>query len=125
MHKKGIIAIEFIDRMDYAYAAANMIISRAGAIAISEICAVGKPCILVPLPTAAEDHQKKNAMALVEKEAAILVENNKAVEILGDAVFKLLSDEEKQNTLSNNLKKLAITDAAERIVDEIINLINT
>ncbi len=119
---KGVRTIEFIDRMDYAYAVADVIISRAGAIAISEICAVGKPTIFIPLPTAAEDHQKKNALALVEKEAAIFIENNKAIEQLGDTVMDLIKNESLLSELSMNLKKLAITNADERIVDEIIKL---
>ena len=119
---KGIIAIEFIDRMDYAYAIADAIISRAGAIAISEICAVGKPAIFVPLPSAAEDHQKKNALALVEKEAALLIENDDAINKLGVAVLDLLNNENLLKKLSSNLKKLAITNADERIVDEILKL---
>jgi len=124
LDKKGIRTIQFIDRMDYAYAVADVIISRAGAIAISEICAVGKPAIFVPLPTAAEDHQKKNALALVEKKAALLIENNEVSNKLGKAVMDLINNEEKQSKLSTNLKKLAITNADERIVDEILKLTN-
>jgi len=119
---KGIRTIEFIDRMDFAYAAADIIISRAGAIAISEICVVGKPTIFIPLPTAAEDHQKKNALALVEKKAALLIENNEVISQLGKAITDLTKDEKEQSQLSVNLKKLAITNADERIVDEILNL---
>ena len=120
---KGVRTIEFIDRMDYAYSVADVIVSRAGAIAISEICAVGKPTIFIPLPTAAEDHQKKNALALVEKEAALFIENGDAINNLGNAVIELIKNENQQKELSSNLKKLAITNADERIVDEIFNLI--
>lgn len=123
INEKGIKTIEFIDRMDYAYTVADVIISRAGAIAISEICAVGKPTIFIPLPTAAEDHQKKNALALVEKKAALYIENNEAINQLGDAIMDLINNESQQSELSANLKKLAITNADERIVDELLKII--
>lgn len=116
---KGIKAVEFIDRMDYAYAAADVIVSRAGAIAISEICAVQKPTVFVPLPFAAEDHQRKNAQALVDKNAAMMVLNHEAPDKLGSMVMNLIRDEDKQNEFSLNLSKLAIKNASERIVDEI------
>lgn len=122
LKEKGIRTIEFIDRMDFAYAVADVIISRAGAIAISEICAVGKPTIFIPLPTAAEDHQKKNALALVEKKAALMIENNEVINQLGKAILDLANNKEKQSQLSANLLKLAITNADERIVDEILKL---
>jgi len=119
---KQIKVVEFIDRMDYAYAAADILVSRAGAIAISEICAVEKPAIFVPLPTAAEDHQTKNAKALVEKEAAVLISNKDVNEKLGDEIINLIKDEERQIKFGKNLSKLAIKDAADRIVDEIEKL---
>lgn len=122
LNNRQIKTIEFIDRMDYAYAVADVIISRAGAIAISEICAVGKPTIFIPLPTAAEDHQKKNALSMVEKEAALLIENNEAINQLGKAAIDLIKNEKQLMALSINLKKLAITNADERIVDEIFKL---
>jgi len=83
--------------MDYAYALSDVIISRAGAIAISEIANVAKPAIFVPLPTAAEDHQTKNAMALVENNAALMVENKDVMEELTPAVINLIKNEEKQD----------------------------
>lgn len=122
LKNKGVRTIEFIDRMDYAYAVADVIISRAGAIAISEICAVGKPTIFIPLPTAAEDHQKKNALALVEKEAALYIENDEVINKLGNATIELIKNKNQLSVLSTNLKKLAITNADERIVDEILKL---
>jgi UDP-N-acetylglucosamine--N-acetylmuramyl-(pentapeptide) pyrophosphoryl-undecaprenol N-acetylglucosamine transferase len=115
---------EFIDRMDLAYAVADVIISRAGAIAISEICAVGKPPIFVPLPTAAEDHQTKNAQALVDKNAAIMIKNNEVAEMIKDTLLNLMNDTTKQKSLSENLKKLAIKNSAEIIADEILELID-
>ena len=120
----GIRAVAFIDRMDYAYSLANVIISRAGAIAISEICAVGKPAIFVPLPSAAEDHQTKNAQALVDKNAALLIKDHEANNLLVNSVIKLIQDKEKQIELSQNLVKLAKKDADEKIADEILALVN-
>lgn len=123
LNVKNIIVTQFIDRMDLAYAMADIIISRAGAIAISEICAVGKPPIFIPLPSAAEDHQTKNADALVEKEAAILIKNSDVSAKIGDALLNLLNDKKKQNTLSENLKKLAIRNSADLIANEILKLV--
>jgi UDP-N-acetylglucosamine--N-acetylmuramyl-(pentapeptide) pyrophosphoryl-undecaprenol N-acetylglucosamine transferase len=124
LQSKGIRTIAFIDRMDYVYALADIIVSRAGAIAISEICAVGKPTVFVPLPSAAEDHQTKNARALADKNAALLIKDNESNEKLADTVLQLLSDKQKRQELSSNISKLAITDAAERITDEILGLLN-
>lgn len=114
----------FIDRMDLAYAISDVIVSRAGAIAISEICIVGKPPVFIPLPSAAEDHQTKNAKALVEHNAAILLPQNEADEKLGSLLFDLINDSTKQNTFSENLKKLAVKNSADKIADEIIKLSN-
>ena len=121
---KGVKVTSFIEKMDYAYALSDVIISRAGAIAISEIANVAKPAIFVPLPTAAEDHQTKNAMALVENNAALMVENKDVMEELIPAVINLIKNEEKQTELKRNLKKLAIDDAAEKITDELLKLMN-
>lgn len=116
-------AVVFIDRMDYAYAAADIVISRAGAIAISEICAVGKPSILVPLPTAAEDHQSKNANALVEKNAAILIRDHETEKLLVQTAIQLLTDENRQAEMRRNLLKISRTDAAEQIAGVILKLV--
>jgi len=123
LNTKSIIVTEFIDRMDLAYAMADVIISRAGAIAISEICAVAKPPIFIPLPSAAEDHQTKNADALVKKNAAILINNSEVGEKIGDTLLDLLEDEQRQKILSENLKKLAIKNSADLIADEILKLV--
>ena len=96
--------VDFITKMDYAYAASDIVVSRAGAIAISELCIIGKPVIFVPLPWAAEDHQTKNAMALVEKNAALLIKNADAVNRIGDVVVELENDREKQNCYLKTLK---------------------
>ncbi|MCD4771927.1 MAG: undecaprenyldiphospho-muramoylpentapeptide beta-N-acetylglucosaminyltransferase [Bacteroidales bacterium] len=121
--KEGIKVIEFITKMDYAYSCADIVISRAGAIAISELCAVGKPTVFVPLPTAAENHQYKNALALRSQDAALIVKNDKAKEKLVETVIELSKNEEKQQELTNNIRKLAIIKADDQIADEIIKLI--
>jgi UDP-N-acetylglucosamine--N-acetylmuramyl-(pentapeptide) pyrophosphoryl-undecaprenol N-acetylglucosamine transferase len=120
---KNIAVQGFINRMDLAFAAADVIVSRAGAGTISELCLVGKPVILVPSPNVAEDHQTKNALALVEKSAAILVPDNQAVERLVAEALLLVSDVEKRKILSANIVSLAERDADIRIAKEIINLI--
>jgi len=115
---------EFISGMDLAYSLSDVIISRAGAIAISEICLAGKPVIFVPLPTAAENHQHKNAFSLVKKNAALLVENKNASNELVDLAIDLLENNELKEKLAANINKLAIGNAGERIADEVIKLIN-
>jgi UDP-N-acetylglucosamine--N-acetylmuramyl-(pentapeptide) pyrophosphoryl-undecaprenol N-acetylglucosamine transferase len=120
--QSGINAYDFINRMDYAYAAADVVISRAGASSISELCIVGKPSILVPSPNVAEDHQTKNAMALVNNNAAILVKDFEANEVLIKKVIALLKDDEEQKSLKNNIGKMALKDSANVIATEIIKL---
>jgi len=112
----------FITKMNYAYAVANVVISRAGALSISEICVTGKPSILVPSPNVAEDHQTKNAMALVSKNAALLVKDVDAEEALVSSALNLINDESKCNELRENLKPLAFKNAAESIANEIIKI---
>ncbi|SFS89224.1 undecaprenyldiphospho-muramoylpentapeptide beta-N-acetylglucosaminyltransferase [Sphingobacterium wenxiniae] len=113
----------FVDRMDYAYAAADLIISRAGAGTISELCIVGKPVILVPSPNVAEDHQTKNAEALVSKGAAVLVKDDVARDTLYEEAMKLFADEAKLASLSAAIKKMALLDADEVIAKEVLKLI--
>ncbi|MBQ9255060.1 MAG: undecaprenyldiphospho-muramoylpentapeptide beta-N-acetylglucosaminyltransferase [Bacteroidales bacterium] len=110
---------EFIFDMDKAYSVADIIISRAGALSISELCCVGKPTILVPSPNVAEDHQTKNAMALVEKNAAIMVEDSKMNEQIITTLKDLLANSDKQKTLGENILSLSIKNADELIVDEV------
>ncbi len=110
----------FIQRMDYAYAAADFVVSRAGAIAISELCAVKKPTIFVPLPSAAEDHQTKNAMALVKENAALMVRDSDAKESIGNLIISLIEDTKKRSLLATNIAKLAHHNAADVIADEIL-----
>jgi len=116
---------DFISRMDLAYAVADIVISRAGAIAISELCIAGNPVILVPLPGAAEDHQTKNAEALQNKDAAIMLRDDKLDEELADTLASLLNDEEKQQLMRNNIHMLAKPEATEKIVEEIIKLLES
>ncbi len=114
----------FIDRMDLAYGLADVVISRAGAMSISELALVQKPVIFVPLPTAAEDHQTKNAQQLVDAEAALMVRNADAEKELVPALFRLKEDRELQAKLSKNIGKFARPNAADDIVNQIVNVIS-
>ena len=114
--------VQFITRMDLAYAIADVVISRAGAISVSELCLVKKPTILVPSPNVSEDHQTKNAMALVEKDAAILVKDVEAKEKMIDEVLNLLSDQSRCESLKKNIASLGKPMATESIVDELEKL---
>jgi UDP-N-acetylglucosamine--N-acetylmuramyl-(pentapeptide) pyrophosphoryl-undecaprenol N-acetylglucosamine transferase len=116
-------AHEFIREMDLAYAAADLVVSRAGAMSISELCLVAKPAIFVPSPNVSEDHQTKNAMALVSRGAALLVKDVDAESSLGDAVLKLVNDHAQLSALAQNAKNMAFDHAAERIVEEVMKLI--
>ena len=109
----------FIERMDYAYAAANVVLSRSGACTVSELCLVTKPTIFVPSPNVSEDHQTKNAMALVEKGAAEIVRDNEAVAKGMKEAVALALDEERLEMLSANIAQLAISDSAARVVEVI------
>ena len=114
---------DFLKEMDLAYAAADVVISRSGALAVSELCIANKPCILVPSPNVAEDHQTKNAMALVEKDAAVMISDKDARSKLVDEALKLLFDEHRAKKLSENISALAKPSATEDIVNEIEKLI--
>lgn len=114
---------DFIRRMDLAYAAADVIISRSGASSISEICAAGKAAVFVPSPNVAEDHQTHNAMALVNKDAALIVKDSEAVGNLMKTAIGLLRDKERIDRIEKNVSTLAKPDATKTIVDEIYRLI--
>ena len=114
---------DFISRMDLAYAMADVIVSRSGASSVSEICAAGKAAVFVPSPNVAEDHQTHNAMALVNKDAAMLVKDADAADELLPVALKLVHDPEKIAELSRNVTPLARLDAAQTIADEIYNLV--
>ncbi len=113
---------DFIREMDYAYAAADMVVSRAGALAISELCIVGKPVIFVPYPYAAEDHQTSNALALVEHNAAMMVRDSDAKNELVKKIKGLLHDAPMQEIMRKSLKMLAIKDADERIANKVFEI---
>ncbi len=120
---KGITAYDFIARMDLAYAAADVVISRSGASTVSELCAMGKATVFVPSPNVAEDHQTHNAMALVRKDAALLVKDSEAPEKLLPAALSLLQSPERIRQLEQNALAMALTDASQIICDEIYKVI--
>ena len=121
--KPNVQVVSFIDRMDLIYAAADFVISRAGASSVSELCLVGKPTIFIPSPNVAEDHQTKNAKAIVDKKGAILLKENELDEKFETTFSDLISNEKWQNEISNNIKSLAKPNATKDIVEEIIKLI--
>ena len=114
---------DFIQRMDLAFAAADVVVSRSGASTVSEICAMGKACIFVPSPNVAEDHQTHNAMALVRKDAALIVKDAEAAEKLLPTALGLLADPERTASLGANAEKMALRDAAQVICDEVYKLV--
>ena len=116
---------DFIAQMEMAYSAADIVVSRAGAMAIAELCVVKKPVLFVPYPFAAEDHQTVNAMNLVEKQAALIVKDNEAIEKVVPAIIDLANNEHKQTELKNNISKYAIVDADEKIAREILRSIGS
>lgn len=118
--KQNIWVNDFITQMEYAYAAADVIISRSGAMSVSEICVVKKPAVFVPFPHAAEDHQTVNAKKLVDRNAAMMVRDSEAGEKLVSAIIALAKDEAKQDELKTNISKLAVTNADEVIAKEIL-----
>lgn len=124
LNTNKIKAYDFISKMDLAYAICDVVVARAGASTVSELCIVRKPSILVPLPTAAEDHQTKNCLALVNRHAALLVKDQDANSTLVNEAIALLNNPSKQLQLSNNIAPLARPDAADTIAREIVDIIN-
>lgn len=122
-HGKSVLLKDFIIQMNYAYAVADVVISRAGALSIAELMLTGKPAILVPSPNVAEDHQTINALALVEKGAALMVADNEAREVLIDKAIELLKDKAKRAELSKNIAAMAHENAAIDIANQVIKLI--
>lgn len=118
----GIRILEFLNQMDLAYAAADLIISRAGAGTIAELCLIKKPVILVPSPNVAEDHQTKNALALVGNKAAVLINDRSAEDMLVKEALALLKDEKQCELLSANIGRMALPEADELIADEVFKL---
>ena len=117
-----IVIKEFIKRMDLAYQSCDLIVSRAGAIAIAEIVAVKKPAIFVPLPSAAEDHQTKNAQTLVDKNAGVLVKESVAQTQIGAEIIRLMNDPAQRQEMTNNLTNFDYKDATASIVEQVILL---
>ncbi len=121
--RKNIWVNEFITQMEYAYAAADIVVARAGAMTVAELCVVKKPVLFVPYPFAAEDHQTVNARQLVEQDAALMIPDSEAEAKLVKKLVELSGDESRQVVMRNNIAKLAVTNADEVIVDEIIRFI--
>ena len=121
--RSGVYVADFIYEMDMAYAAADLVVSRAGALSVSELCLVAKPCILVPYPHAAEDHQTQNALSLVQEQAAIMVKDNEAGQRLVDEVLALLQNEPARNMLCTHISKLAKPQAATEIAELVFEII--
>jgi UDP-N-acetylglucosamine--N-acetylmuramyl-(pentapeptide) pyrophosphoryl-undecaprenol N-acetylglucosamine transferase len=119
----GIQVYEFLNNMDFAYAAADIIISRAGASSVSELCIVGKPVIFIPSPNVAEDHQTKNAMAIVNQEAALLIKEDDLEVDFENKFSQLMASQDKQKQLGTNIKKIALTNATKQIADEVEKLL--
>jgi UDP-N-acetylglucosamine--N-acetylmuramyl-(pentapeptide) pyrophosphoryl-undecaprenol N-acetylglucosamine transferase len=122
-NSKLVTVLAFIDRMDLVYAAADVIISRSGASSVSELCIVGKPTIFIPSPNVAEDHQTKNAKAIADKKGAILLKENELNEKFETTFSDVISNENLQIELSQNIKKLAKPNATKDIVEEIVKLV--
>ena len=114
----------FLKRMDLAYACADLVVARAGAGTISELCLLGKAVVLVPSPNVAEDHQTKNAMALVNKQAAVMIKDSEVIEQLGEVMNRLLQNDQERNNLSEHILTLAMKDSDEVIAKEILQIVN-
>ncbi|MFB9051472.1 undecaprenyldiphospho-muramoylpentapeptide beta-N-acetylglucosaminyltransferase [Formosa undariae] len=123
-HTKNVQVHAYLNNMDFAYAAADVIISRAGASSVSELCIVGKPVIFIPSPNVAEDHQTKNAMAVVKEDAAILIQEQDLDVDFENKFSQLIESKEKQHALGENIKKLALVNATKDIADEVEKLLN-
>lgn len=120
--RDGVVMKAFIQSMDLFYAAADVLISRAGAGTISELCIVGKPVLFIPSPNVAEDHQTKNALSVVEKDAALMIKESE-LESFEEVLLGIVEDSEKRKDLSENIKKLALPDATRRIADEVEKIV--
>lgn len=121
---EDVFVSDFITQMEYAYAAADIVISRSGAMAIAELCVVKKPVLFVPYPFAAEDHQTANAKTLVNKQAAEMILDNEALEMLVPSVIELSKDILLQDRLKENIAKFAVTDADNKIAEEILEILS-
>ncbi|MEM1136372.1 MAG: glycosyltransferase, partial [Bacteroidota bacterium] len=119
---EGLWINAFISKMDYAYACADVVVSRAGALSISELCLAAKPSLLIPSPNVAEDHQTKNALALVKEEAALMLPDAQAKENLQEKILTLIENDNHRAEMAKNVKALAKPDAAHDIAKEIVKL---
>jgi UDP-N-acetylglucosamine--N-acetylmuramyl-(pentapeptide) pyrophosphoryl-undecaprenol N-acetylglucosamine transferase len=122
--RRNVWTNDFIMNMEYAFAAADIVVSRSGAMAVSELSVAGKPVIFVPFPYAAEDHQTVNAKRLVEKNAAMMIADAEAREKLMDTLLQLASDDNKQRELKHNISMLAVKNADEVVAKEILRTLN-
>jgi UDP-N-acetylglucosamine--N-acetylmuramyl-(pentapeptide) pyrophosphoryl-undecaprenol N-acetylglucosamine transferase len=116
----GVWVNSFINQMEYAYAAADIVVARSGAMTVAELCVARKPVLFVPYPFAAEDHQTVNAQQLVNKNAALMVKDNEALDKVVPMIIALAKDENKQTEFKKNIGALAITNADKRIAEEIL-----
>ena len=116
----GVWTNAFINKIEYAYVAADVVVSRAGAIAIAELCTIGKPVIFVPYPFAAEDHQMANALALQKKKAAIVVKDSEVKTHLIDTILRLINDHSLSMELKENIAKMSKHDADKKIAEEVL-----
>jgi len=123
-HTKNVQVHEYLNNMDLAYAAADVVISRAGASSVSELCIVGKPVVFIPSPNVAEDHQTKNAMAVVDKDAALIIKEEDLEADFENKFMQLIASPDRQNELGVNIKKLALVNATKDIVNEVEKLLN-
>lgn len=121
---KGVYVTDFVANMEFAYNAADVVVSRSGAMAVAELCVVKKPVVFVPFPFAAEDHQTVNAQKLVNVGAAMLIKDNTAMDTLIPELLKLIKDKNKQEQLIGNISKLAVLNADEIIADKILDILN-
>ncbi len=122
--RRDITAVSFIDRMDLAYSVCDMVVSRAGAITVSELCIVQKPVVFIPSPNVADDHQTKNAQALTNHNAALMLEDHNAIEKLGKVILEVIFDEEKKHRLKEKMAGFSIKDATDKIASVIMSSIN-
>ena len=123
MENKDVWVNDFITQMEYAYAAADIVVARSGAMTVAELCVVKKPVLFVPYPFAAEDHQMENAMQLVNRNAALMVRDSEVMQKLVFMTIELSMDTSKQEELKENISALAITDADKVISEEILKVI--
>jgi UDP-N-acetylglucosamine--N-acetylmuramyl-(pentapeptide) pyrophosphoryl-undecaprenol N-acetylglucosamine transferase len=121
--KNSVWVNDFITQMEYAYAAADIVVARAGAMTVAELCVVKKPVLFVPYPFAAEDHQTVNAMQLVHVNAALMVKDNEAFSKIVPMIIELANDENRQREMKANIGNLAISDADKIIADEVLKAI--